>query len=104
MRETGRGNFTNLCMRVTVTCMAQKPVANALTLELEPVCEANMDRHLNTEDLWFAHDYVPVDDLPWAGHLSPATPHVLGAGGFAKWGMTNATAAARVLTAAITGS
>ncbi|WP_144206471.1 acyl-ACP desaturase [Mycobacterium tilburgii] len=41
--------------------MAQKPVANALTLELEPVVEVNMDRHLNTEDIWFAHDYVPFD-------------------------------------------
>ncbi|WP_156689358.1 acyl-ACP desaturase [Mycobacterium sp. Marseille-P9652] len=41
--------------------MAQKPVANALTLELEPVVELNMDRHLNTEDLWFAHDYVPFE-------------------------------------------
>ncbi|MCV7399587.1 acyl-ACP desaturase [Mycobacterium fragae] len=41
--------------------MAIKPVANALTQELEPVVEANMDRHLNTEDLWFAHDYVPFD-------------------------------------------
>ena len=41
--------------------MAQKPVANALTLELEPVVEANMDRHLGTEEIWFAHDYVPFD-------------------------------------------
>jgi acyl-[acyl-carrier-protein] desaturase len=41
--------------------MAQKPVANALTLELEPVVEQNMDRHLNTEELWFAHDYVPFE-------------------------------------------
>ncbi|MGB8387460.1 acyl-ACP desaturase [Mycobacterium sp.] len=41
--------------------MAQKPVANALTQELEPVVEANMQRHLETEDLWFAHDYVPFD-------------------------------------------
>jgi acyl-[acyl-carrier protein] desaturase len=41
--------------------MAQKPVANALTLELEPVVEANVDRHLNSEDIWFAHDYVPFD-------------------------------------------
>jgi len=41
--------------------MAQKPVANALTLELEPVVEANMRRHLGTEDIWFAHDYVPFD-------------------------------------------
>lgn len=41
--------------------MAQKPVADALTLELEPVVEANMTRHLDTEDIWFAHDYVPFD-------------------------------------------
>lgn len=41
--------------------MAVKPVANALTLELEPVVEQLMDHHLNTEELWFAHDYVPFD-------------------------------------------
>lgn len=41
--------------------MAERPVANALTLELEPVVEANVDRHLSTEELWFAHDYVPFD-------------------------------------------
>jgi acyl-[acyl-carrier-protein] desaturase len=41
--------------------MAQKPVANALTLELEPVVEQLMDRHLGTEEIWFAHDYVPFD-------------------------------------------
>jgi acyl-[acyl-carrier-protein] desaturase len=41
--------------------MALRPVANALTLELEPVVEANIDRHLSTEEIWFAHDYVPFD-------------------------------------------
>jgi acyl-[acyl-carrier-protein] desaturase len=41
--------------------MGKRPVANALTLELEPVVEANMDRHLGTEEIWFAHDYVPFD-------------------------------------------
>jgi acyl-[acyl-carrier-protein] desaturase len=41
--------------------MALKPVPNALTLELEPVVEQLMDHHLNTEDIWFAHDYVPFD-------------------------------------------
>ena len=41
--------------------MAQKPVANALTLELEPVVEAELRRHLDTEALWYAHDYVPFD-------------------------------------------
>jgi acyl-[acyl-carrier-protein] desaturase len=48
-------------MRVTVTRMAQKPVPNALILELEPVVEQLMDVHLDAEDLWFAHDYVPFD-------------------------------------------
>ena len=41
--------------------MAQKPVPNALILELEPVVEANIARHLETEEIWFAHDYVPFD-------------------------------------------
>ncbi len=41
--------------------MAEKPVANALTLELEPVVAANMIRHLDSEEPWFAHDYVPFD-------------------------------------------
>jgi acyl-[acyl-carrier-protein] desaturase len=41
--------------------MGQKPVANALIQELEPVVEQLMDRHLDTEDIWFAHDYVPFD-------------------------------------------
>ena len=41
--------------------MAQKPVANALILELEPVVGENLDRHLDTENLWFAHDFVPFE-------------------------------------------
>ncbi|MGB9227830.1 acyl-ACP desaturase [Mycobacterium sp.] len=41
--------------------MAQKPVANALTLELEPLVGSLIAHHLATENLWFAHDYVPFD-------------------------------------------
>ena len=41
--------------------MAEKPVANALTLELEPVVIENLARHIATEELWYAHDYVPFD-------------------------------------------
>ncbi|BBZ29990.1 acyl-ACP desaturase [Mycolicibacterium madagascariense] len=41
--------------------MAEKPVANALTLELEPVVMENLARHIATEELWYAHDYVPFD-------------------------------------------
>src|SRR3954454_14736301 len=39
--------------------MAQKPVPNALILELEPVVQQELRRHIDTEDLWYAHDYVP---------------------------------------------
>lgn len=41
--------------------MAQKPVANALTNGLEPVVSQELRRHLDSEDLWYAHDYVPFD-------------------------------------------
>jgi acyl-[acyl-carrier-protein] desaturase len=41
--------------------MAQKPVANALTLELEPVVEDNFARYLETADEWYGHDYIPFD-------------------------------------------
>jgi acyl-[acyl-carrier-protein] desaturase len=41
--------------------MAQKPVANALTMELEPIVAENYARHLKTEELWFANDFVPFD-------------------------------------------
>ena len=30
-------------------------------LELEPVVGANIDRHLETEKIWFAHDFVPFE-------------------------------------------
>lgn len=41
--------------------MADTPVANALTLELEPAVAENLARHVQTADEWFAHDYVPFD-------------------------------------------
>jgi acyl-[acyl-carrier-protein] desaturase len=41
--------------------MAQKPVANALTLELETVVADNLARYLQTADEWYAHDYVPFE-------------------------------------------
>jgi acyl-[acyl-carrier-protein] desaturase len=50
-----------MCLRVTFTFMTDKPVANALTLELEPVVAQNLDRHLQSEQLWYAHDYVPFE-------------------------------------------
>ena len=42
--------------------MTQLPVANALTLELEPVVAENLARFLDTADSWYAHDYIPFDE------------------------------------------
>jgi acyl-[acyl-carrier-protein] desaturase len=41
--------------------MAQRPIANALILELEPVVQQELRRHIDSEDPWYAHDYVPFE-------------------------------------------
>ena len=41
--------------------MSHKPVANALTLELEPVVADTLAVYLEHADEWYAHDYVPFD-------------------------------------------
>jgi acyl-[acyl-carrier-protein] desaturase len=41
--------------------MAQRPVANPLIVELEPVVEQELRRHIDSEDVWYAHDYVPFE-------------------------------------------
>lgn len=46
---------------------------------------------------WSAQDYHPIDELPYVGPLTPRGERVLIASGFAKWGFTNAPAAAAVL-------
>jgi glycine/D-amino acid oxidase-like deaminating enzyme/nitrite reductase/ring-hydroxylating ferredoxin subunit len=52
---------------------------------------------------WSTHDYVPVDGLPYIGRLRPGADGVLVATGFAKWGMTKGTLAARILADTILG-
>ena len=43
---------------------------------------------------WSAQDNTTLDGLPYAGPLTPLNRRVLMATGFAKWGITNGTAAA----------
>jgi glycine/D-amino acid oxidase-like deaminating enzyme/nitrite reductase/ring-hydroxylating ferredoxin subunit len=50
---------------------------------------------------WSAQDYRTSSHVPWAGPLLPRHEEVLVAGGYGKWGMTNAVAAALALTARI---
>jgi glycine/D-amino acid oxidase-like deaminating enzyme/nitrite reductase/ring-hydroxylating ferredoxin subunit len=52
---------------------------------------------------WSAHDYVPVDGLPYMGRLRRGDERIYVATGFAKWGLTKATIAARIITDAIVG-
>jgi glycine/D-amino acid oxidase-like deaminating enzyme/nitrite reductase/ring-hydroxylating ferredoxin subunit len=46
---------------------------------------------------WSAHDYIPVDSVPYVGR-SPRSQRLHVATGFKKWGMTNGTAAGMILS------
>ncbi len=56
----------------------------------------------SVEHRWSAHDYVPVDQVPYVGR-SPRSQRVQVATGFKKWGMTNGTAAAMILADNVMG-
>ncbi len=47
---------------------------------------------------WSAQDYQPTHGLPFVGPLLPNNDEILVAGGYSKWGMTNAVAAALALS------
>ncbi len=57
----------------------------------------------SVEYRWSAQDNTTVDGLPYVGRLTPFESRVFMATGFAKWGMTNGTAAARVLVDLVHG-
>jgi hypothetical protein len=52
---------------------------------------------------WSAHDYIPVDGLPYIGRLRRRDDRIYVATGFAKWGLTKGTIAARIITDSIVG-
>ena len=52
---------------------------------------------------WAAQDCMSLDGMPYVGRYSAATPHLLVATGFNKWGMTNAMASAMVLCDLVQG-
>lgn len=52
---------------------------------------------------WSAQDCITLDGLPYIGKFAASRPHWYVATGFMKWGMTNAMAAAQLLTALIAG-
>jgi glycine/D-amino acid oxidase-like deaminating enzyme/nitrite reductase/ring-hydroxylating ferredoxin subunit len=52
---------------------------------------------------WSTHDGVTIDMLPYAGTARRGSEGIYTATGFGKWGMTNGTAAALVISDAILG-
>lgn len=52
---------------------------------------------------WSAQDYVSMDGIPFVGRASDDHQRVFVATAFRKWGMTNGTAAALMITDAIAG-
>ena len=54
------------------------------------------------EHRWSAQDYTPVDGVPFIGR-SPGTERTFVATGFDKWGLTNGTAAAHILSELLVG-
>lgn len=52
---------------------------------------------------WSAQDYISSDGLPFVGPVGPGYHNVLTATGFQKWGLTNGTAAAIVMSDNILG-
>jgi glycine/D-amino acid oxidase-like deaminating enzyme len=52
---------------------------------------------------WSAQDYEPHHELPFAGPVLPGSDELLVAGGYSKWGLTNAVAAALSLSAQLLG-
>jgi glycine/D-amino acid oxidase-like deaminating enzyme len=52
---------------------------------------------------WSAQDYTPPDGIPYVGRMPRGAGHIFVATGYAKWGMTNAVAAALNITGEILG-
>ncbi|WP_246366865.1 FAD-dependent oxidoreductase [Paraliobacillus salinarum] len=47
---------------------------------------------------WAAQDLTTTDKIPLIGQLSKSTPNIYVATGYRKWGMTNGTVAAQIIT------
>jgi glycine/D-amino acid oxidase-like deaminating enzyme/nitrite reductase/ring-hydroxylating ferredoxin subunit len=52
---------------------------------------------------WSTQDGMPIDHVPYIGRYHPSADGLWAAGGFQKWGMTNGTVAAMILTDLIAG-
>ena len=68
---------------------------------LEEWTRANFDVD-SFEYRWSAQDFIPADGMPYIGR-SPRTSRTFVATGFQKWGLTNGTVAAQILSELVDG-
>jgi glycine/D-amino acid oxidase-like deaminating enzyme/nitrite reductase/ring-hydroxylating ferredoxin subunit len=57
--------------------------------------------HFTVEDIpyrWSTQDCMTLDDVPYIGHYTADTPNLYVATGYGKWGMTNSTVSAMILS------
>jgi len=73
-----------------------------LVEDLRTWTEKHFEGAIHTHS-WSAQDFDTVSGLPYVGPLIPGDERLLVAGGYAKWGMTNAVAAALTLTSEVLG-
>lgn len=52
---------------------------------------------------WSAQDYTSMDKMPYIGQMTKDEPNILVATGYRKWGMTNGTVAAQLMTDIVLG-
>lgn len=74
------------------------------TMEHYESLQAFADEHFGIDDLvyrWSAQDLTTLDKLPYIGPITKTQHAIFVATGFRKWGMTNGTIAAKILTNSI---
>jgi len=71
--------------------------------ELEAFLREHWPEAGPVEYRWSTQDYMPHDKVPYIGRLRRGADHLYTATGFQKWGMTNGTVAAMIVSDAIVG-
>ncbi|MFC3038878.1 FAD-dependent oxidoreductase [Virgibacillus xinjiangensis] len=71
------------------------------TMEHYNALQAFSEENFDMEEVvyrWSAQDLTTLDKIPYVGSLEKDQDHILIATGYRKWGMTNGTIAAKILT------
>ncbi|MDQ3777622.1 MAG: FAD-dependent oxidoreductase [Actinomycetota bacterium] len=71
--------------------------------ELEEFLRSHWPSAGEVEYRWSTQDYMPHDQVPYVGRLRRGGEHLYTATGFKKWGMTNGTVAAMIVSDTILG-